>query len=330
MNRSPSKEYEQILRIKELLPSAGGSQYEEMIGDDAAIRVCKKTGERLIITTDISVENVHFSVDAMTFEEIGYRAMVSNLSDCAAMGAIPDSAVVQLVFPKNSADVNTAIEQIYTGFARACERWSFPIVGGDLSGGEVWTIGITLIGRIPPDGRALRRTGIVDGDVLWMTGCPGESAAGFAAMARWGRGNVPAQYQRFVEAHISPVPRIEEGLAFAACQSIHAMMDLSDGLSKDVGTLCFDNNIGFLFEDELSPSTEMINLAGDIRCDWKDWFYHGGEEYELLIACEPSTDPRKIINNENMIRLGHFTSKMPGMFIGTDELISKSWDHCKI
>jgi len=304
------------------------SPYELTIGDDAAIRVNKIAGERLIITADISVENVHFSVDTMTFEEIGYRAMASNLSDCAAMGAAPDSALVQLVFPRRRDGIDTAVEKIYAGFARACERWGFPVVGGDLSGGDVWTIGITLIGSVPPGGRALKRTGIADGDVLWMTGTPGGSAAGLAAIARWGRGGVPERYRHFVDAHVSPAPRIAEGRAFAACQSVNAMMDLSDGLSKDVGTLCYDNGLGFVFDDGLSPSPEMAGLAGELGCDWRDWFYHGGEEYELLIACESSADPRQIINSQNITRLGHFTSKLPGMFIGAEELKSKSWDHC--
>jgi thiamine-monophosphate kinase len=351
----------------------------------------------LIVTADVSVENVHFSLDTMTFEEIGYKAMVTNLSDCAAMGATPDSAVVQLVFPvkkgcggdstgkivsgnavkncidnndidkdgidndevdknyagNNCVDINESTEQIYAGFARACREWNFPIVGGDLSGGGAWVIGITLIGSVPPGGRVVRRTGTVDGDALWVTGIPGESAAGLAALMGWGRGKIPPQYQRFVNAHISPTPRINEGRAFAGCQSIHSMMDLSDGLSKDIATLCFDNNLGFIFERGLeqrlpsairSTINDMMSLADELGRDWRDWFYHGGEEYELLISCDPSLDPREIINNindvncidpANMIRLGHFTSQTSKRLIAGDdgaatELPSLSWDHCNV
>jgi thiamine-monophosphate kinase len=329
MNEFPSKEYELIKRLQGLLPPVGRSSYELTIGDDAAVRVNETAGERLIVTADVSVENVHFSVDTMTFEEIGYRAMVSNLSDCAAMGATPDSAVVQLVFPKRRAGVDESIEKIYAGFARACVRWNFPIVGGDLSGGDVWTIGITLIGSVSPDARVLKRTGIIAGDALWVTDIPGMSAAGLAALTRWGRDKVPPPYQQLISAHVTPVPRIDEGRTFAACQSVHAAMDLSDGLSKDVGTLCYDNNLGFVFDDALSPPVEMIDLADDLGRDWRDWFYHGGEEYELLIACAPSADPREIIHNKNILRLGYFIAGEAKMFTGTEELKSKSWDHCK-
>jgi len=350
MPKFPSNEYELIRRLQKILPPADARQtaYEETIGDDAAVRVSKTAGERLVITADISVENVHFLTGLMTFEEIGCKAMVSNLSDCAAMGAVPDSALVQLVFPKDGNDTSI-IEEIYAGFARACKRWKFPIVGGDLSGGAVWTIGITLIGVIPPGGRALKRTGIVDGDALWVTGMPGASAAGLAALKRWGRGRTPPFCNKVIDAHVSPAPRIDEGAALAACPSVHAMMDLSDGLSKDVGTLCFDNNLGFIFERGLEqrllsiqPSSiqEMIHLADCLNRDWRGWFYHGGEEYELLFACAPSFDPRGVIMGigddgtaRNMIKLGHFTAEFPEMRIQykdgkTEALQPSGWDHC--
>jgi len=358
MDRFPSKEYELIRRLQSCLPVVKQSSYEVMIGDDAAVRVSNTAGEKLIITADVSVENVHFSVDTMTFEEIGYKAMVTNLSDCAAMGAKPDSALVQLVFPCHQDNISDSIGRIYKGFARACARWEFPVVGGDLSGGDSWVIGITLIGSVSPDSRVVKRTGIADGSILWATGIPGMSAAGLAALKRWGKGKTPSKYQRFVDAHISPSPRIDEGRAFAACESVYSMMDLSDGLSKDIATLCFDNNLGFVFEDGLeqrllsiqssqsstitSSIQEMINLADEIRNDWRDWFYHGGEEYELLIACDPSLDPREIIKGindincidpANIIRLGRFTSQASKILIANDdgtttELPSLSWDHC--
>jgi len=229
-----------------------------------------------------------------------------------------------------------------------------------LSGGGAWVIGITLVGSVPPGSRVVRRSGIIDGDALWVTGIPGQSAAGLAALKGRGRGKIPQRYQRFVNAHISPTPRINEGRAFAACQSIHSMMDLSDGLSKDIATLCFDNNMGFIFERGLeqrlsstitsAPSTvtsithDMINLADELGRDWRDWFYHGGEEYELLISCDPSLDPSEIIAGINdinrvdpahIIRLGHFTDQTSKILIRnedgtTAELPLLSWDHCNV
>jgi thiamine-monophosphate kinase len=338
----PSKEYELIQRLKAILPPAQpDSPYEAGIGDDAAVRVCRAAGERLIVTADVSVENVHFSLDTMTFEEIGYRSMVSNLSDCAAMGARPDGAFVQLVFPKNRRLDNVVnIERIYAGFSEACKRWNFSIAGGDLSGGGAWAIAITLTGSVPPGGRLLMRTGISAGDALWVTGVPGQSAAGLAALARWGRGRVPPRYQCFVDAHIAPVPAVAEGMALAANPAVHAMLDLSDGLSKDVATLCFDNSLGFVFDPDVLKRAQpnMADLAGELGADYKEWFYHGGEEYGLLFACDPSFDPRGIIIDNAMgaksecICLGRFTSGARGVLIHGDngeleELRMGGWDH---
>jgi len=337
----PSKEYELIQRMQNILPPVSrSSPYEMSIGDDAAVRVNRVAGERLVITTDVSVENVHFSAKTMTFEEIGYKSMASNLSDCAAMGARPDGAVVQLVFPKagvSNIRVDEAIERIYAGFSKACERWDFPIVGGDLSGGGEWAVGITLIGSVAPGRAPLKRTGIADGDALWVTGLPGGSAAGFAALTRWGRGGVPPKYGRFVDAHVTPVPAVEEGLALAADPSVRAMMDLSDGLSKDIATLCFDNALGFIFDADVLKSVPpaMINLADDLSADYRNWFWHGGEEYELLFACAPSLNPYNIDDiakrRPDMTRLGFFTSETRKVLIhnngDTEELPMKGWDH---
>jgi len=342
MNKSkfPSGEYELIERIQKCLPAVGQSEnsYEEMIGDDAAVRVSRAAGERLIITADVSVEDVHFSLQTMSLEEAAYRAMVSNLSDCAAMGAKPDSALVQLVFPKNCVDIASSVENVYKGFGRACDRWEFPVVGGDLSGGDKWTIAITLIGSAKPNERVVKRRGICDGDVLWVTGMPGVSAAGFAALSKWGREKSNEKYPQFVNAHIAPVPRIGEGRALAASQEVHAMMDLSDGLSKDTATLCFDNKLGFIFDKtaEEYGYEEMIMLSKELNCDWKNWFFHGGEEYELLFACDPSFDVRALVGLSNVkpLRLGVFTSKFSGVRIrrGNDtvELEHSGWDHVKL
>jgi thiamine-monophosphate kinase len=330
-NGFPSNEYELIRRIQARLPDprhiSPPPPYELTIGDDAAVRINKTAGERLVITTDILVENVHFSLDSMTFEEIGYKAMVSNLSDCAAMGARADGAVVQVVFPMLPS-TGSSIEKIYAGFAQACEKWGFPIVGGDLSRGPVWTIGITLTGSVPPGGRILTRTGIKDGDALWVTGMPGMSAAGLAAIRRFRRQNVPAPYRPFINAHISPTPRITEGQALAACQPVHAMMDLSDGLSKDAATLCYENGLGFIFAPNPAPPPAMIDLANDLARDWRDWFYHGGEEYELLFACAPDFDPSPIIPHTPPLLLGHFTADSSGLRVGLEALGGGGWDHC--
>lgn len=337
MTPPPSSEYQLISRIQKLLPSFTNSNFEELIGDDAAVRVNNEAGEKLVMTTDISVQDVHFSLKTMTLEEVGYKAMVSNLSDCAAMGALPDSALVQLVFPSDCPDLDRSVESVYRGFARASERWRFPIVGGDLSSGSVWTIGIALIGSVPPGERVLKRRGIKAGDVLWVSGRPGKSAAGMVVLGRWGRQKAPETYSEFVQAHISPCPRIQEGRVLAGLTGVHAVMDLSDGLSKDVATLCYDNRLGFLFDSAAICTSEvMMKLAEETGMDWKEWFFHGGEEYELLVAADPDLDLRAQFGLEKveLKRLGCFSGGFEGVRIpklegGAEELVHRSWDHAK-
>jgi thiamine-monophosphate kinase len=292
----PSGEYELLARLQQVLgaTAAPGGAYELTLGDDAAIRACGN-GERIALTTDIAVENVHFTLDTMTMREIGFRTMAANLSDCAAMGAIPDSALVQLVFPRGAEQLAEKITELYAGFAEACRLWNFRIVGGDLAGGANWTIGITLLGTASCD-RMLKRKGIIAGDRLWTSGFPGQSAAGLAALQKWGRYGIPEHFRRLVGCHIWPIPAIELGVALAKNPEAHAMMDLSDGISKDCRTLCFDNNLGLSIDlDALTPPEDMVALGRELSIPWEYWALHGGEEYELLVVTSPQFDPVRFV-----------------------------------
>ncbi|MBN1309164.1 MAG: thiamine-phosphate kinase [Chitinispirillaceae bacterium] len=288
----PSAEYELISRMQAALGTHDNDYYELGIGDDAAVR-CSPEENRLVITTDLSVEDIHFSRSYMTMREIGFRAMVSNLSDCAAMGALPDGAFVQLVIPKsNDRGGVQQVEELYRGFGEACTRWRFPVVGGDCSLGVQWVIGITLIGRVPKERRVLLRKGIHPGDKIWVTGFPGRSAAGLYLLQKMGRSAIPDCYRSFTDAHIRPVPRIEAGMLLAADTAVHAMMDLSDGLSKDCRTLAHENGCGIILHADPSQVPQaMVELSREFGGPWEKWFFHGGDDYELLFAASADFRP---------------------------------------
>lgn len=327
----PSGEYNLLSKLQNILGPNINPAYELGIGDDAAVRKC--LNESLIITTDISVEDVHFSRNYMNFEEIGYRAMVTNLSDCASMGSLPDSAFIQLVFPSKDKDIQKSICDIYKGFARACKQWNFSIVGGDLSGGNCWVLGITLMGKSTPNERVLKRKGIKDGDLLVVSGFPGQSAAGFEVLKRWGR-NFPPHYNELVKKHVEPIPRIELGRELIKHDQIHAVMDLSDGISKDARTLCYENDIGLIIKTESLPiPNSMLQLSKEISIPWEELFLHGGEDYELLIALDPDFDLHHFCK-ETLIDLtviGTFDKKLEETYVQTNQdlqvLAMKSWDH---
>ena len=333
--RYPSGEYALLEKMRPYCRTDLAAPYEITLGDDAAVR--RARSERIILTADISVEDVHFSLKSMTLAEAGYRAMVSNISDCAAMGAVPDSALVQLVFPAGTPNLDKKVEEIYKGFSEALMRWKFPIVGGDLSGGTAWTIAITLVGQVPSGRRAMLRTGIKDGDVLWCTGYPGRSAAGFNAMGRFGRAKVPKEFRDLLECHIRPCPRVDEGMRLAKSHQVHAMMDLSDGLSKDAATLCFENNLGLILDPGSSqPPCAMVQLSSRLGVPWTEWFFHGGEDYELLFAAAPRFDPERGPRGKknSFVKLGVFSSSIKkcvwrdtGGKLRTAE--HRSYDHVK-
>jgi thiamine-monophosphate kinase len=331
----PSGEYELLSSLGKILgrSAAKGKPYPLTLGDDAAVRFCTP-GERLVFTADIAVENVHFTTATASFEEIGFRCMAANVSDCAAMAALPEAALVQLVFPSGDASITRKSEALYHGFAEACRKWKFRLIGGDLSGGPCWTIGITLIGRAPEGGRLLTRRGVKNGDTLRLSAFPGRSAAGFAALQKWGRSKLPERYRGLAEAHIRPDPPVPLGLLLGSCEKVHAMMDLSDGISKDAATLCHENNLGLeLTLEHLAPPAGMASLGERLATPWREWVLHGGEEYSLLFAAGEGFDPSCLPGNAGggMVGLGTFTNKRKGVWLREGARIrkveGKSWDH---
>ncbi|HLV30610.1 MAG TPA: thiamine-phosphate kinase [Chitinispirillaceae bacterium] len=324
----PSGEYELLAELKNII-NIKNSAWETGIGDDAAVRLCDN--EKLIFTADTSVENTHFDLNTMCMEEIGYRAMVSNISDCAAMGAVPDSALIQLVFPNRCKNIKESIINLYNGFSEACKEWKFSVVGGDLSAGNQWVIGITLIGRAPA--HVVTRKGIQNGDFLWVSGVPGLSAAGLDALKKWGRKDASKIFPTLVKNHIRPVPQVKLGRILAENQHVHAMMDLSDGLSKDCATLAYENNLGLDLETKnIQIPDTMIQLSKKLGTGWQKWFMHGGEDYHLLYAASPDLNLKEICSEVESLYLGKFTNNHYGVLVYNDvgeykELSAGSWDH---
>ncbi len=326
----PSEEYRLLDNLKRHLNYTPDAYFSTGIGDDAAIRQCDKN-EQLIFTADTLVENVHFSFDYMTPQEIGYKAMVANISDCASMGAIPDSALVQLVFPADKKECKDVILKLYSGINEACKRWNFPVVGGDLSRGSSWIIAISLTGRKKTGQRLLTRTGIQEGDDVWVTGVPGKSAAGLDLIHKLGRNNISEKFQMFVDCHLKPGARIDAGLAISEDSSVHACIDLSDGISKECYTLCYENEVGILLtpkKDEIASVFKEPEQS--LSKSWHNWFLYGGEDYELLFTASKQFDSLKY-KNITMYKIGKITDNKNSVAINLDGVPvvveKRSWDH---
>ncbi len=335
LSEFPSEEYHLLNGLKEFLNFSPGERYPVGMGDDAAVRHCDKD-EQLVLTGDTLVENVHFSLTYMTLEEVGYKAMVANISDCAAMGAIVDSAISMVVFPDtcDKKQVESALRELYTGIKRACIKWDFPVVGGDISRGPCWMIAVSLTGRKNSSGRILKRIGAGIGDGLWVTGVPGKSAAGLDVLKKWGRNAIPDEYQDLALSHIEPSAQIDTGLKLANDSSVHALIDLSDGISKECYTLCYDNKVGITLSPEEDCLPESIKkLSGLFNKPWYEWFLYGGEDYELLFTASENFDPFEY-NDISLYKIGKLTDNKNTVtfkdFTGNSIIVEKrAWDHLK-
>jgi thiamine-monophosphate kinase len=240
------------------------------IGDDAALWQPSRS-HRSAISTDMLIEGVHFTRNAMSLEDIGWRAMAANLSDLAAMGATPVLATVALGLPPKNRDID--VVELYRGLADCAKRWKTAIVGGDLSTSDALTIAITVVGEVRPS-NAKARTGGRAGDILAVTGPLGAARAGL-----FGEASGERSFKR-------PQPRIAEGKFLAASRNVNAMMDLSDGLSTDLHRLAAASDCGAILESV--PVAESARAAAERRREEPERFaLAGGEDFELLVAIRP-------------------------------------------
>ena len=177
------------------------------IGDDCALLV-PPAGEQLVVTLDTLVADVHFFAGADP-EGIGHKALAVNLSDLAAMGAMPAWATLALTLPRADEDW---LERFCRGLFALADRYGVQLVGGDTTHGPVTVISLQAHGFVSP-GQALRRDGAKPGDGIYITGTPGD--AGLALAAAYGKTTVGAAYHAYVQARLErPEPRITQGVAW--------------------------------------------------------------------------------------------------------------------
>jgi thiamine-monophosphate kinase len=242
------------------------------IGDDAALVRVPENSE-LVLTTDVLVEGVHFLPGAPA-RSLGHRALAVNLSDIAAMGATPAWALLALNLPR--AD-EAWLQQFASGFGALARRFEVALVGGNLSRGPL-SIAVQLAGVVPR-ASALRRDGAQPGDALFVSGSPGDAAAGLAHL----RGQLPgpapaaAYLQRRFEY---PEPRLQLGLGLRGLAS--ACIDVSDGLYADAQQLLRASGCAARIDIERLPVSWALRAAlGDPA--WRQ-VLGGAEDYELCFS----------------------------------------------
>lgn len=281
----------------------------QRIGDDAAV-IDVPPGERLVVTTDTSVEGVHFRREWLNHFEIGYRATAAALSDLAAMGARPIGVVIALTLPEVDRGEARALA---TGIGEGAEAVLCPIVGGDLSSGKVLSLTITALGSVA---RPLSRAGAKVGDRIYVTGTLGGPEA---ALRAWKAGQQPSEVDRARFA--CPVPRIDAGMALAARGATSAI-DISDGLAADLTHVAAASKVRMEIDVEKVPRMAGVSAVDALS---------SGEEYEIVVTA-PNIDVKQFSEEFglSLTEIGRVVAGSPGVsLLGSDKEISapRGFDH---
>jgi thiamine-monophosphate kinase len=247
------------------------------IGDDAALLTLGQ-GSDLVATTDTLVEGVHFPRNCPP-ASVGHRALAVNLSDLAAMGARPRWALLALTLPTAE---EPWLSEFAAGLGALAREHRVALVGGDTTRGPL-TVTLQLLGAVA-SGSALTRSGATAGDVLFVSGTPGDAAAGLALEE--GRLAAPAEARSYLrERFLLPTPRV--ALGERLCGFASACIDVSDGLLGDAGKLAHASGLGVDVTLEELPVSEALSLTlGEERA--RLLALSGGDDYELCFAVPPA------------------------------------------
>ena len=296
------------------------------IGDDCAVL---RLGDRkLLVTTDMAVEGVHFRRDLATPYDIGYKSAAGALSDIAAMGGTPLFFLVSLSCP---VDTEIAyIEAMYQGITNLTSAYGVSLVGGDTTRAhDRITLDVQMIGEAKGL-HVLRRKGAQAGDLLAITNTVGQSAAGLKASMEG------HEVPELLTAHYRPIPRITEGQWLAAHDAVHAMIDISDGLIQDSGHLARINQIGINIEtDKLNPSPALSKYCWENNLNPIELMLSGGEDFELAFAVDAQECQSLFSLFKQEIRtplrvIGRFTHEWTGVRVDGQPTNLHGFDHFSV
>ncbi|MGC2162073.1 MAG: thiamine-phosphate kinase [Silvibacterium sp.] len=277
------------------------------IGDDCAI-VRPGKGEEIVVTTDFSLEGVHFRRDWHTPESVGHRCLARGLSDLAAMGARPVAAFLSLAVPDDLLAARRGkswVERFFDGLLALADRHEVPLAGGDTARApERACFDIVLLGAVGC-WRALLRSGAKAGDLIYVSGALGGAAAELLALERG-----PRRFAGLTKAvaghpHLYPEPRLIVA-ARLAVKRVHSAIDISDGLSTDLAHICDESGLPAELDAWAIPVHPLAIEAA--RAGWVssalDLALHGGEDYELLFTASPEMKIPRSIAGVPLYRIG--------------------------
>ena len=294
------------------------SSTQKGIGDDAA--VMNFGSKRVLMTTDLLLEGIHFNLEYVPLKHLGYKAAVVNFSDIYAMNATPTQITVSLGISKRFSVED--LEELYSGIRLACERYNVDLVGGDTSASMTGlTISITCLGTAAAK-EIVYRNGAKVNDLICVTGNLGTAYMGLQLLERErivmqaNENATPAFEGReyLLERQLKPEARrdIIAKLHEAGIKPT-AMMDISDGLSSELMHICTQSNVGCaVYEDKLPIDYQAAALAEEMNLNIVTCALNGGEDYELLFTCSLD-DYEKLIPLDDVYLIGHITKPEYGI-----------------
>ncbi|MBN2067137.1 MAG: thiamine-phosphate kinase [Candidatus Diapherotrites archaeon] len=261
------------------------------IGDDAA--VVRPGRKKLVLTTDLLVEDDHFSLKWSSPEQVGKKAVEANVSDVAAMNAKPLYALVSVCL-KKSATVEF-VRGLYKGIYSAGKKYGVDVIGGDFTHGEKAVVNIAMVGEA--SGRLCLRSNAKNGDLIFVSGNIGGSTAGLELLRKGKRG-----FANVKKMHLEPKAQLGKALKIGSIAN--AMEDVSDGLASEVKNICRESGKGAeIFLEKIPISGEVKKAAKVLEKSAVDFALFGGEDFELVF-----TVPRK--NRKRAERLGTEVGKI--------------------
>lgn len=306
------------------------------IGDDAA--VIDYGSEKMVISTDMLVEGVHFDLGYVPLKHLGYKAVVVNLSDILAMNAIPKHITVSIAISNRFS--LEAIEELYAGILLACDTYAIDLIGGDTTSSlNGLVISVTVTGSANPE-KLVYRNGAKESNLLVATGDFGGAYMGLQILEREKKifqesPNVQpdlTDMDYILERQLKPEPRLDAVLELERIKvQPTAMIDVSDGLASEIIHLCTQSELGIeLYEDKIPIDQQTFDVAIENNLDPTVCALNGGEDYELLFAIDLK-DFEKIKGNPLFKIIGHFTEKANGYNLiakgGTrHELLAQGWN----
>jgi thiamine-monophosphate kinase len=309
------------------------------VGDDAA--VINSQGQ-VLVTTDMLVEGIHFDLSYVPLKHLGYKAVVVNLSDIAAMFGTPKQITVSIAISNRFS--LEAIDELYQGIYLACDRYKVDLIGGDTtSSTSGLIISVTAIGEAQNE-EIVYRSGAKVNDLIVVSGDLGSAYAGLQLLERekqvfmsTGQKTQPdfSGYDYILERQLKPEARFDIIDELKARDiKPNCMIDVSDGLSSELLHLAYASKLGcIIYEDKLPIDMSTMRMAEELGIDHNTCALNGGEDYELLFSIDLQ-DFDKIKGIEGVTVIGHFTEEAAGKNLvsnsGTQHpLVAQGWNAFK-